>query len=399
MIPHIRKEYNKQFSNKAYQSFLKELDEQYPGAIEFRLAETPVFVDNAFRDKMLDTCECIIDTIIDPAFKEHTKYAIPAAEEVPGETSFCEFIVFDFGICENDKGDIKPMLIEMQGFPSLYGFQAWFPRHMRKHLYVPENFTQYLNGYTEESFINDLRSIIVDDLPKEQVILLEIKPHEQKTRIDFYCTENNIGVKPVCISELIQEGKSLYYFRDGKKTLIKRIYNRVITDELKQRRHEFGALVDITQPLDVQWIPHPNWFYRISKYTLPFLRHPYIPQTFFLNDIKQLPTDLESYVLKPLFSFAGQGVIIDLTKEAIEAIENPENWILQQKVQYSDIIKTPDPDEAAKAEIRIMYVWKKDWPRPKAVINLARLSKGKMIGTRYNKNKDWVGGSVCFFEK
>jgi hypothetical protein len=158
-----------------------------------------------------------------------------------------------------------------------------------------------------------------------------------------------------------------------------------------------GDVVDITQPLDVEWAPHPNWFYRISKFTLPFIHHPYVPKTFFLNEVTEVPPDLENYVLKPLFSFAGQGVIIDVTKEDVLAVKDPENWILQRKVKYADIIKTPDVP--AKAEIRIFYFWKKGSPRPVAVCNLARLSKGKMIGVRYNMDKEWVGGSVAYFEK
>jgi hypothetical protein len=147
----------------------------------------------------------------------------------------------------------------------------------------------------------------------------------------------------------------------------------------------------------VEWAPHPNWFYRISKFTLPFIENPYVPQTYFLNELKQMPADLENYVLKPLFSFAGMGVVIDVKPEDIEAVKDPENWILQKKVKYADVIETPD--EPAKAEIRLFYFWKKEWNRPVGVHNLARLSKGKMIGTRYNKNKEWVGGNVAFFEK
>jgi hypothetical protein len=201
----------------------------------------------------------------------------------------------------------------------------------------------------------------------------------------------------VNITELIREGKKLFYLRDGKKTEVRRIYNRVIFDDLNAQKDALGSFVDITQDLDVEWVPHPNWFYRISKFTLPFIRHPYVPQTFFLNEIKQLPLDLENYVLKPLFSFAGQGVVIDLSPEDIQQVKAPENWILQKKVKYADIIETPDIP--AKAEIRIMYLWKDGWDRPKPAVNLARLSKGKMIGVRYNKDKEWVGGSVCFFEK
>jgi len=150
------------------------------------------------------------------------------------------------------------------------------------------------------------------------------------------------------------------------------------------------------EELDVEWVPHPNWFYRISKYTLPFIRHPYVPQTFFLNEVTQIPADLENYVLKPLFSFAGQGVVIDITQKDIDNVKDPHNWILQRKVKYADIIKTPD--DPAKAEIRVFYFWKDGEARPVPTQNLSRLSKGKMIGVRYNKDKEWVGGSFCWFE-
>jgi hypothetical protein len=285
----------------------------------------------------------------------------------------------------------------MQGFPTLFGFQVYYPDLFRTYFPIPDKYSQYLNGHTRESYLQLLKEVIVDAVPVENTILLEIKPHDQKTRIDFYLTQEYIGIQPVCITELIQEGKDLYYMRNGKKTAVKRIYNRVIFDELLAKKDTLGKYTDITQELNVQWVPHPNWFYRISKYTLPFLNHPCIPTTYFLNEIKQLPTDLQNYVLKPLFSFAGQGVVIDVTPADIEKIDDPQNWILQRKVQYAEIIETPDVP--AKAEIRIMYVWKNGWQRPQPVINLARLSKGKMIGVNFNKNKTWVGGSVGFIER
>ena len=107
---------------------------------------------------------------------------------------------------------------------------------------------------------------------------------------------------------------------------------------------------------------HPNWFYRISKYTLPFIRHPYVPKTFFLNEIKEPPADLENYVLKPLFSFAGQGVVIDVTSKDIDNVRDPENWILQRKVKYADVIQTPDIP--AKCRDKNFYFWKEGAARP-----------------------------------
>lgn len=398
MVPGLRKAFNQSFSKEKYETFLADLNSKHPGAIEFRVAETPIFIDKSFTRKLTDACESIIDVITDPSFKRLTERAIPAAERLPNENDFSHMIAFDFGICINEQNELEPQLIEMQGFPSLYGFQVYYPEIVNKHFEIPANYHQYLGSYTKESYLKDLKELILGNQPAENVILLEIKPHTQKTRIDFYCTQDYLNIQPVCITELIQEGRQLFYINEKtkQKTVIKRIYNRVIFDDLHASQEKLGRFVDITQDLEVEWIPHPNWFYRISKFTLPFINHPYVPQTFFLNEIKQLPGDLQNYVLKPLFSFAGQGVVIDLTPQDIERVKDPENWILQRKVKYADIIETPDIP--AKAEIRMMYIWKENWDRPKAAVNLARLSKGKMIGVRYNVDKEWVGGSVCLFE-
>jgi hypothetical protein len=397
MIPELREQFNKNFTQEIYADFLKDLDSKHPGDIVFRVAETPIFVPKDFTAKMLAACETIVDFIKDPGFKKLTDRAIPTGENVAGENDHSHFIAFDFGICENEKGEMEPQLIEMQGFPSIFAFQAYYPQILEKHFNIPGNFSDYLNGYNADTYVQFLKEIILGNYAPENVILLEIKPHEQKTRIDFYCTQDYLHIPIVCLTELIQEGNKLFYKKDGNKIEVKRIYNRIIFDELIQIKKHLGDVVDITQPLDIEWVPHPNWFYRISKFTLPFINNPYVPETFFLNEVKQLPGDLENFVLKPLFSFAGQGVIIDVTKEDIDKVADPENWILQRKVKYADVIKTPDVP--AKAEIRIFYLWKDGMERPVVVTNLARLSKGKMIGVRYNMDKDWVGASVCYFEK
>lgn len=397
MVPAIRKKFNSEFSQIVYESFLKDLQSKHPGAIEFRIAETPVFVPLDFGTKVIDACEHIVDMILQPGFKELTGRAIPKGENVPGENDHSHFIAFDFGICENANGELEPQLIEMQGFPTLFGFQVYYPEVLEKHFSIPSNYSHYFNGMNKDSYIAALKEVILGSHQPENVILLEIKPHEQKTKIDFYCTRDYLGIEPVCLTELIQEGKKIYYMKEGRKIQVKRVYNRIIFDDLHAQKDKLGDIADITSGLEVEWVPHPNWFYRISKFTLPFIRHPYVPPTFFLNEVKDIPPDLENYVLKPLFSFAGQGVIIDLNKSDIEAIKDPANWILQRKVKYADIIETPDVP--AKAELRMMYIWKEGDARPMLATNLARLSKGKMIGVRYNKDKEWVGASVGYFEK
>jgi hypothetical protein len=398
MVAELRKAFNESFTEDKYQDYLSELNRPYPGAIEFRIAETPIFCDKAFTKKMIDACESIVDVIVSPGFNELTSKAIPQGLNVPGEEGRSNFIAFDFGICENEKGELEPQLIEMQGFPTLFAFQPYQTDASRRNFYIPGNYDSYLGGFDRQSYLQLLGEVILGQHPAENVILLEIFPEKQKTRIDFYFTEEYVGIKAVCLSRLIKKGKKLYYVTNGKETEIKRIYNRVIFDDLQQQTAEVQEKGKILfEELDVEWVPHPNWFYRISKYTLPFIHHPYVPETRFLSDIKETPTDLDNYVLKPLFSFAGQGVLIDVTKEDVERVKDPENWILQKKVKYAEIIQTPD--QPAKAEIRIFYFWKDGEPRPVATLNLGRLSKGKMIGVRYNKDKTWVGGTLAYFEK
>jgi hypothetical protein len=391
----LRKKFNENFTVAKYDAYLQKVEALHPGALDFRNVETPVFVPKEFKHKMLTACEHIIDVITNPNFKQLTERSIPKDLLVPGEDAHPQFLVFDFGICENANRELEPQLIEMQGFPSLFGFQAFHSELTATYADLPSNYSAYLNGYNKESYVQLLKEIIVGDVNPENVILLEIYPDQQKTRIDFYCTEQLLGIKTVCLTKLTAEGDKLFYDNDGNKTAIKRIYNRLIFDDLQQQQG-LENIIDLTKKYDVEWVPHPNWFYRISKFTLPFIDNPFVPETFFLSDLTK-PVTLDEYVLKPLFSFAGMGVVIDVTQEDIDKIKDPENWILQKKVHYAPII--PTMDDPAKAEIRLFYFWKNEWARPIGVHNLARLSKGKMIGTRYNKDKTWVGGGVAFFEE
>lgn len=390
----LRDQFNRSFTQEKYDTYMQKIEALHPGALDFRNAETPVFVPRAFKEKMLSACDEIIEVITDPHFIELTQNSIPIDMNVPGEDAHTQFLVFDFGVCQNAAGELEPQLIEMQGFPTLFGFQVYHSQLTAEYAALPASYSPYLNGYNKESYTQLLKEIIVGNLNAENVILLEIFPEQQKTRIDFYCTETLLGIKTVCLTKVKADGKNLYYENAGIKTAIKRIYNRVIFDDL-QKQENLPPIIDLSKEYNVEWAPHPNWFNRISKFTLPFIQHQYVPETYFLNEIKQA-VNLNEFVLKPLFSFAGMGVVIDVQQSDIDAIKDPENWILQKKVNYAPVIETPN--EPAKAEIRLFYFWKNEWQKPVGVLNLARLSKGKMIGTRYNKDKDWVGGSVAFFE-
>lgn len=391
MIPSLRKYYNEHFSAEKYAAFIQSMAAAAGEAPAFKVAETPVFVPAALTKQLVDTSEAIIDVIIQPDFKANSEASFPPCMKVPGENEHAHFVIIDFAVCKNEAGELQPQLIELQGFPSLYAFQELMAREFKHHFQIPDTVNNYFNGYDDSSYLQLLKEIIVGPFQPEEVVLLEVKPHEQKTRIDFYYTAKVLGIPVICITDLEQRGNKLFY----KDTLIKRIYNRVIFDDLQKQSAYLPAHVSLFQDFDVEWITHPNWFYRISKFILPFIQSEFAPESWFLN-ARALPADLENYVLKPLFSFAGQGVVIDVSPEDIKGITDPENWILQRKVQYAPAIETPDGP--AYCEIRMMYLWKDGAPRPELVHNLARISKSKMIGVTKDKSDTWVGGSCAFFE-
>ncbi|GEP88395.1 Uncharacterized conserved protein, circularly permuted ATPgrasp superfamily [Chitinophaga terrae (ex Kim and Jung 2007)] len=397
MIPSIRTAYNQQFTPEKYEAFLAGIASDAGIAPAFRVAETPVFIPASLTSKLVQACEEIIDVLLRPGFKTLTQNAIPQRLNVPNENEHPHFIVIDFAVTREEDGSLAPQLIELQGFPTMFAFQEVMARRFKEHFEIPANFSNYFNNLDDTSYYDLLRTVILGDLPPEEVILLEVKPAEQKTRIDFQRTEKMLGISTVCLTELIQEGKKLYYLKDGKKTPVRRIFNRVIFDDLEKQAEQLGDFVNLFQELDVEWITHPNWFYRISKFMMPFIHSDYVPKSWFLHQLPVLPTDLENYVLKPLFSFAGKGVLLDVTQEEINKINDPENWILQRKVQYAPAIITPTGP--AICEIRMIYIWPDGAIRPMLVHNLARISKSRMIGVAFNTQDTWVGGSCCFFER
>jgi hypothetical protein len=388
VIPELRKKFNSEFTQEKYEAFLNDINTTLKYPADFRISETPLFLSEILKNKLLNACDELCKHVTSSDFKLKMKDAVPPHLHIPGETDHPEFFVFDFAICRNESGEYYPKLIELQGFPTLYGYQYFFEQKLKKHFNIPENFTSYFNNITTEKYVEMLRDVIVGDADPANVILLEIEPEKQKTRIDFAATEKLIGVTEVCISDVIKHGKVLFYKKNEVEIPIERIYNRVIFDELSRTEKNFNF--DLQEELNVTWVPHPNWFYKISKYSLPVLKGEFVPKCFYLRDLTSYPNDIENYVLKPLFSFAGLGVKIDVNKQMLDEIKDPENYILQEKVEYAPLIETPD--EFAKVEIRMMYFYDK---QPILVNNLVRQSKGKMMGVDFNKNKTWVGGSAA----
>ncbi len=389
MVNELRENFNNKFRTENYKKLLADIEDTVQHKLDFRICETPLFIDEKFTKTLIDAGNEIISAIQTKEFKEASENAVPRNLVVPNEDEHPMFLQVDFAITMDEHGDFLPQLIELQGFPSLYGFQSFIDEKIRNNFDIPEKLTPYFNGLNQESYIELLRKTMIGETDPKHVILLEIDPYKQKTWIDFHITHNLLGIKPICISDVIAKGEKLFYSENGIEIQIKKIYNRVIFDELETTKIKSGF--DFHKEYDVQWLGHPNWFFKVSKYSLPLISSKYSPKSFYLDKVDLDSINLADYVLKPLYSFAGAGVKLDFTREELDEIKEKQNYILQKKVEYVPIIKTPDG--LAKAEIRLMFLWD---DKPMLINNLLRVSKGKMIGVDFNKNKTWVGASIVY---
>jgi hypothetical protein len=392
VIPELRRRFNRHWTPDLYAEFLRRIDETSGTRIGFRCSETPVFLPPDLLAKMVRYGRELYDQLAHNAdYRAASEATIPARFKVPNESEHPLFVQADFGLVRSLDGTLEPKLVEIQGFPSVYAFQAALADEYQG-VYeldstVGMELTPFLGGLTFETFTDELRRAICGMHAPEDVALLEIEPYAQKTLADFLLTQKLLGIKIACITEVKKRGRKLYF--DGAE--IKRIYNRVIVDELIRRNIQ--ADFELSDDLDVEWAGHPNWFFRLSKFSLPWFRHPSVPETWFLSDVKQLPADLSNYVLKPLYSFAGLGVKIGPSREEIEAI--PENqrsdFILQRKMDFVATVDTPSG--RTKVETRIMYIWDGEL---KPITTVIRTGRGKMMGVDFNKDLDWVGASAGF---
>ena len=396
MITKYRELFNAQFTEKKYQEFKDDIASDFNYLPTFRLAETPFFISKELKEQLIEGCNDVIAFIQKDDFKSLTNKSLELNHKVPNEDDHTTFLAIDFGICEED-GQIIPKLIEAQGFPSLYNYQFNLYQKFQNHFPFLSELTPFINNIEPQEYLDILEEAICNHHPKENVILLEIEPEKQNTKIDFYYCKRDIGIPIVCVTDLIKKGNQLFYKNStGNEILVKRIYNRVIFDELDLRT-DLKLNFHFSDELDVEWAGHPNWFFRISKFILPLLKGKYFIETTLLSELKEIPKDLENYVLKPLFSFSGTGVIFHVTKEDIEAVVEKELYILQKKVNYLPIIQSPEGK--VKAEVRVLCIWKKEDAAPTLVCNLVRLSRGEMIGVKFNQDKDWVGGTLGLFER
>ena len=393
MIPELRSKFNASWTEEKYRDLVHRLETRTGATLGFPLSETPGFLPRSLMSALASTGLTLLDQILEsPDAMAEADAVVPERFKGTGAEALPTFAQVDFGLVRDADGAIKPKLVELQAFASLYGFQLAMAEAYREAFELPSSLEFYLDGLTAERYYELAAEAIVGDNDPAEVVLMEIEPRHQKTWPDFVITEQLWGVRAVDTAEVKREGRRLYYRRDGRVTQIKRIYNRVIPDELERRRIQlsFGYGDD----LDVSWAGHPSWYFRVSKFSIPFLTHASVPETRFLAGIEQLPVDRERYLLKPLFSFAGGGIIFAPTDAQIAAIplEQRKNYILQERIAFEPVIDTPEGP--TQVEIRIMYV--RDGARLRPVLPLLRMGRGKMMGVDHNKGLRWVGASAGF---
>lgn len=411
MLPSYRQAFNASWSTPKYRAFLDALDQRCGTHIKFRVCETPCF----FPQTLIDQCaqagaEMLEQLLGDKEYRRASDVTIPAEFHVPREDARPLFAAVDFGLVRSARGTLEPRLVEIQGFPSLYCFQLAMAEQFLESYGLDGGLCTIADGATVDAYWGTLHTAIVGAHDSETVILLEIDPLEQKTLPDFLLTEKKLGVRAVNIRDVIREGEKIYARKEGKRIPIRRIYNRAIVDELVRKNVQLPFR--FTDELDVEWAGHPNWFFRISKFSIPFLRHPFVPQTRFLDQMERIPGNLENFVLKPLYSFAGLGVRVGPSRADLDAIPATQrhNYILQERMRFEPVIETPHG--ATQAEIRVLYIDRatahgaRGAERPtNAAANeplskwalgplVIRMGRGKMMGVDHNRDLEWVGASA-----
>lgn len=389
----LRRRFNSTFTPERYRAFLARVDEASGTHIPFRVCETPCFFGKSLLERLAgEGADLIHQLVDDPAYRKISDASLPERYRVPNEPHAPLFVQVDFGLVRGEHGEYLSRLVEIQGFPSLYAFQPALAQAYKDAYGLEPALEYHLGGITRESYVDFLRRAIVGEHEAENVILMELDPRRQKTLCDFLLTEKWLGVRPVCITKLKKRGRRLFYDRDGRETPVKRIYNRAIVDELERRGVEIPF--DWRDDLDVEWAGHPNFYFRISKFSIPHLKHRSVPKTWFLDQAPEIPENLDEWVLKPLYSFAGLGVKIGPTRAEVDAVPAGErhNYILQERVRFTPAVETPHG--LTNAEIRVMYVWLDELV---PVTTIIRMGRGKMMGVDHNKNMEWVGASAALY--
>ena len=401
MEPRFRAAYNAAYAPERFERYARKLRERLGCEAGFRLAETPVFLPPDLVLRCERTATELVAELAEPGRLELMRAAVPARFDAERRGTMPQFAVVDFGIERGTDGRLQPRVVELQGFPSLLAFE-----NVQRDAWVDElqtilpgtEWSCWHGGLDGPSFLELSRRAIVGNEDPAEVVLIDREPERQKTFCDFAATRLLFGID-ACDPRALYERRGRLYRRDaaGREIPVARIYNRIVGDELE--RPDFSLPFDLREA-NVAWAPHPAWFWHWSKASLPHLAHPSVPRTRLLSEVDDSSVrDLENYVLKPLFSYAGAGVNVRPTAADVAAIPAAERdrWCLQEKISYAAAFTAPD-GEPVKVELRVLLVRPDDAATLVPAINLCRLSRGEMSGVDYNRDRSWVGSSIGLWE-
>ena len=323
MIPSLRRAFNDAWTPAGHQRLLGALANACGAVPEFPVSETPCFFERGFIDGLANTgMELIHQLDSNVAALAAANHAVPDRFHGPNAEALPRFLQVDFGLVRTPGGGVEPKLVELQAFASLYGFQLAMAEAYRDAFGLPASLGIFLDGLDAPALRRAGRQAILGRArsARGRADGNRAAPAEDVARLRV--TEPLWGVRAVDTAGGAARGPQLFYQRDGRRVPIRRIYNRVIPDELE--RKGVALPFDYRDELDVEWAGHPAWYFRISKFSIPCLRHPSVPRTWFLHELDRLPDDREHYLLKPLFSFAGGGIIFAPTDAQIAAIPAAE---------------------------------------------------------------------------
>lgn len=400
MHPAFRTAFNTAFTDDLPRRQAADLARRAGSRAGFRLAETPVFLTHELEDRLVSASHGILAQVSRPEAIARLRRFVPAEWDAPGMDALPSLAQVDFAVVRSADGSLEPKLIELQGFPSLSAFEvlqsdAWSAALEGLPGLPSGGWSPYLSGLSREGFLDLFRRTVVASRDPETVVLMDLHPEDQKTYVDFAATRSLFGVEPVCATRVEKDGRRLFRRKEGRRVPIERVYNRVVFDELIRSGEKLPF--DFRDDLDVEWVPHPNWFWAWSKAALPLLDHPAAPRAVTLEALERLPDDLATgWVLKPLFSFAGGGVNVDPTEADVARVPRAERnaWCLQEKIAYAPCLTAVDGG-GVKVEVRLMFFRPDEETSFTLGLNLCRLSRGKMLGVDFNREFTWVGSSVA----
>jgi len=400
VIEPYRSDFNARFTEAKYAELLRVLDQRTRTNIQFRIAETPCFFAPELMESMIKAgIELTTQLLGNTQYMQESNSAIPEAYCVPNQDEHPHFMTVDFGLVRDADGILQPKLVEMQAFPSIFAYQPELAKAYIEIFGLDPELRYMFGGLNDTQYWELMCEVIVGKHNPENVVLAEVTPERQKTLPDFNMHSEKLGIRIVDVAKLVKEGNKLFYRNEssGQLTPIERIYSRVIVDELI--RENVHLPFDYRDGLQVEWAGHPNWYFRISKFSIPHLDHPTVPGAVFLDDWysgvgrERLPEDRKNWVFKPLYSFAGKGIQFEPSDADLAAVapEDRHNYLLQERMSFEPVIHTPEG--LTQAEIRILYVW----PEGKSMIpmtSLVRMGRGLMMGVDHNRDRTWVGGSA-----